>query len=201
MKIELGGRFRAGCDVHEICREVDPRERAWRTDRRDHAGGLRIVAVGHRAPELLYGDADFGTGVDMFASGAVVLDMASQPLLPLAFAAPWRSEKHDVEDVFGAALHARLGRPPECTRARWPKYRAPVALRNPAWLACDYKPLWLVLGGPGLDLANSLMDWDCKKRPSGEKVLTFTFCDPTQVFLLGFVAPAGSPIAHGLSGL
>lgn len=83
----------------------------------------RVVTLWYRAPELLLGATDYGTGIDLWSTGCLLAEMfAGRPIMP------GRSEVEQLHRIFKLC-----GTPPE---DYWKKLRISTSFRPPR----TYKP-------------------------------------------------------------
>ncbi len=121
-------------------------------------GDIQLQTLWWRAPEILFGDLEFGTAADMWSCGLVFAEMAGCPF--------HKSHKNKLSLV--KALVKQLGAPVATSLAALPQY--------PPGLTASAKTPWPaeafeIVGSPGLELLDFFLAWEPTSRATAAEAL------------------------------
>ena len=172
--------------TRDLIQQVASRQRSPRL--LGEAGELHVQTVCWRSPEVMFGDAEFTTAVDLWSLGVVAMELCREKF-------HW-----NVKDgtSFQGAFVARLGLPPASMAADWPKWvepSKPIGTDTATRTEVERR-----MGPCGAELVYSLVAWVPKARPSAEQVCLHPFVRPSRFGLLAASGPAAGPPRHVFRG-
>ncbi|XP_062101750.1 probable serine/threonine-protein kinase At1g54610 isoform X2 [Humulus lupulus] len=135
----------------------------------------RVVTLWYRAPELLLGATDYGTGIDLWSAGCLLAEMfTGEPIMP------GRTEVEQIHMIFKLC-----GAP---TEEYWKKLKLPSSFRPPQLYKSRLAEAFSHIPTSSLGLLKTLLSLDPTSRGSAALALQHEFFST-------------SPLACDLSGL
>lgn len=129
----------------------------------------QITSRWYRAPEVMFGSSVYGPAIDMWAVGALAVELVSGK--------PWAAGGSDLEQL--SLVVAQLGSP----EATWPGVVSMPDYPKVSFKPCPKADLGVALGGTPsshlLSLVSSLLQWNPEHRLTASQALDHPFFHPS----------------------